>query len=59
MTIFEDIEELFQNIRDYNEYTRAIITLLTGFGALLAIYYFLRILYLTIRGKFDRNIFYL
>lgn len=52
MVMFDNIEEIFQEIRDYNEYSKALVTLITAVGALIVIFYTFKILYSLIQGKF-------
>lgn len=51
MAIIRAIEEIFQNVLGFNEYTKALVLLLTGFGALVGLLIALKLTHSTIRGK--------
>ena len=45
MTLFDTIERLFQDVRDYNECTKALVTVFTATGALLILLCLIKIAY--------------
>lgn len=51
--MFENIEELFQKLRDINEYSRALVTLTTAVGALFILYHTTVITVKSLQGKFS------
>lgn len=53
MVMFDDLETLFQKIRDFSEYSKALVTLTTALGALGIVFYSAKLLFATIRGKYD------
>lgn len=51
--MFENIEEIFQNIRGFSDYSKALVTLTTALGALGILFYSTKFLLATVRGKFN------
>lgn len=51
MVLFDGIEEIFQRWRNYNEYSRDLVTLATSIGILAIVVVVLKLTFSTIRGK--------
>lgn len=45
MVLFEGIEEIWNQVRDFNEYSRALVTLATSIGAIIIFFYTLKLAY--------------
>lgn len=45
MVMFDDIEEIFKSVRDFSEYSRAIVTLATATGSLIILFYTIKLLF--------------
>lgn len=56
MYVFDYFEELFQPVWGYNDLNKALISLLAGFGLLLALYLFLKFIIETHRSKYSSGL---
>lgn len=54
MVLFDNIEDLFQSVREFSDYTKALITLATAIGALVMIIVTLKFLYSLLNGKLHK-----
>lgn len=50
MVLFDNIEDLFQNVRDFSEYTKAIVTLATTVGTIFLIIFSIKTFYSLFNG---------
>lgn len=55
MTIFADIENIFQTVRDYSESTRSLVTIATGLGGLVATIFFVKATLRTVECKWIKT----
>lgn len=55
MVMFDNIEELFQSLRDFNDYSKALVTLATATGSLLILVYFLKFCLTSIKSKSETH----
>ena len=49
--MFDNIEEIFQSLRDLNDYTKALVTLATATGTFFIILYTFKFSYEALTGK--------
>jgi hypothetical protein len=52
MVIFEAMEDLLKKISDFNEYSRALVTLASAVGILVIFFYTICLTYKLIKGMF-------
>lgn len=52
MVMFDDIEEIFKSVRDFSEYSKALVTLATATGTLFLIIYSIKFIFELLVGKY-------
>lgn len=51
MVMFDDIEDIFKNVREFNDYSKALVTLATATGTLFLIFYTIKFIFGLLVGK--------
>lgn len=51
MVMFDDFEEIFKSVRDFSEYSKALVTFATAVGAILIVIYSIIFIFDLIVGK--------
>lgn len=51
MVMFDDIEDIFKNVREFNDYSKALVTLATATGTIFLIFYAVKLIFQLFIGK--------